>query len=141
MTRQSFPLGVRGIPILVAALLLAVLAGPAAARGGKDDRGEVRVAGACSAGATSKLKLKSRDRGIELEFELDHNRIGATWRVAIVHERRVAWRGTARTLAPSGSFEIDRRLVDLRGSDTVTVRAWGPAGLTCRATTSLPDAT
>jgi hypothetical protein len=117
-----------------------VLVDGAAARDAKDGRGEVRVGGSCGAGATSKLKLKSRDGGIELEFDVDHNRAGTQWRVAIVHERRVAWRGTVRTSGSSGSLSVERRLPDLLGSDTVTARAWGPAGVTCRATATLPVA-
>lgn len=145
MTRPSQVPGVRCAPPLriVAAMVLAlgsmlVLADSAFARDGKDGRGEVRVAGSCSGGATSKLKLKSRDGGIELEFEVDHNRVGAPWRVAIVHERRVAWRGAAKASGPSGSFHVERRLPDLLGTDTVTARAWGPLGVTCRATATLP---
>ena len=115
-----------------------VAAPDAVARGGKDGRGEVRVVGSCSAAATSKLKLKARDGSIELEFEVDHNRAGSQWRVAIVHERRVAWKGAARTSGPSGAFSVDRRVPDLLGPDTVTARAWGPAGVTCRATATLP---
>jgi hypothetical protein len=115
-----------------------LLADGALARDGKDGRPEVRVAGSCSARATSKLRLRSRDGGIELEFEVDHNRVGTPWRVAIVHERRVAWRGAARTSGPSGSFAVSRTLPDLVGPDTVVARAWGPAGITCRATATLP---
>jgi hypothetical protein len=145
MTRFSQVSGVRcATPLrLVAAMVLAlgsalVVVEGAIARDGKDGRGEVRVAGSCSAGVTSKLKLKSRDGGIELGFEVDHNRAGALWRVAIVHERRVVWRGAAKTSGPSGSFDVERRLPDLVGTDTVTARAWGPAGVTCRATATLP---
>jgi hypothetical protein len=124
--------------VCVAGLCLALLvAAPALAKDG-DGRAEIRVAGSCTARATSKLKLKSRDGVLELEFEVDHNRSGTLWRVAIVHERRVAWRGAARTSGPSGSFAIERRIPDLRGPDTVTARAWGPNGITCRATATLP---
>lgn len=124
---------------LVACCAALLVTGTALAKDG-DGRAEIRVAGSCSARATSKLKLKSRDGIIELEFEVDHNRAGTLWRVAIVHERRVAWRGTARTSGPSGSFAVDRRIADLRGPDTVTARAWGPTGITCRATATLPGA-
>lgn len=116
------------------------VASAAAASDGKDRRGEVRVSGSCTAAATSKLKLKSRDGGIELEFEVDHDRAGTRWRIAIVHERRVAWRGAATTAGPSGSFSVERRLPDLLGPDTVTARASGPQGVTCRATATLPAA-
>ena len=130
---------------LVATTLLAlgatlVLTDCALARDGKDGRPEVRAAGSCSTGVTSKLRLRSRDGGLEMEFEVDHSRAGTPWRVAIVHERRVTWKGAARTSGPSGSFVVERRLPDLVGSDTVTARAWGPAGITCRATATFPAA-
>lgn len=124
---------------LVAGCAALVVTGAALGKDG-DGRAEIRATGSCTASATSKLKLKSRDGIIELEFEVDHNRAGAVWRVAIVHERRVAWRGSARTSGPSGSFAVQRRIADLRGPDTVTARAWGPNGITCRATATLPGA-
>ena len=86
---------------------------------------------------TSKLKVKADDGLLEVEFEVDQNRAGVLWRVALVHERRVAWKGTARTAGPSGSFEVRRLLRDLPGRDSVTARAWGPSGLTCQAQASL----
>ena len=126
--------------------LALVLAGPTAALakgggggggGGGGDRPEVRVAGSCGRGATSKLKLKARDGVIEAEFEV-HGRAGATWRVAFVQEARIVWRGRARTLGPSHSFSIERRISDYPGPDQVTARAVGPRGITCQATATLP---
>jgi hypothetical protein len=59
------------------------------------------------------------------------------WRIAVVHEQRVAYRATRRTTRGDDSFELERRLVDLRGSDTVVVHAWGPGGAGCRASATL----
>ena len=105
----------------------------------KDGRGEVRVAGVCGSGATSKLRLKSEDDGIELRFEVDHSRAGVLWRVVLVHERRIAWKGSVRTTRPSGSFQVRRTVQDLAGADAVSARALGPGGLVCRAAAVLPD--
>jgi hypothetical protein len=138
------------IAILAAAASLA-LVGPGAAlakggdddggggsgRGGGGDRPEVRVAGSCGRGATSKLKLKADDGQIEAEFEV-HGRSGAKWRVVFVQENRIAWRGSARTSGSSRSFSIERRLSDYAGPDHVTARAVGPRGITCQATATLP---
>jgi hypothetical protein len=116
----------------------AVLASPVAARGG-GDRNEVRVAGVCGTGATSKVRLRQRDGGdLEVRFEVEHTRSGQSWRVALVRERRVVWRGQART--QNGSFEIERRLPDFNGADQITARAVGPRGLTCTASATLPGA-
>lgn len=107
-------------------------------RGGDGRPNEVRVTGTCGKGATSKLKLKQDDNGIEVEFEADHNRARERWRVVIVREGHVVWRGRARTHAPSGSFTVRRQISDLSGADRVTARAIGPRGITCVASAILP---
>ncbi|MEA2613829.1 MAG: hypothetical protein QOI52_1788 [Chloroflexota bacterium] len=125
----------------VCVLALTLLCGPVPASakhgGGDDGRREARVAGACSAGATSKLRLRSRDGAISVEFEVNRRRGGERWRVVLVHERRVAWRSTIRTKGSSGSFRIRRSLDDYDGPDEVTARASGPRGLTCEASATL----
>lgn len=126
--------------LLIVLLLLALSAGTAAARGvggGGDD--EVRVAGVCARGATSSLRVRARDEGIEIRFALRQARGSGVWRITVVHESRVTSRLTRRITRSDDSFEIRRLLPDLRGSDTIVVHAWGPAGLGCRATTTLPD--
>jgi hypothetical protein len=126
------------------AAILAVVAlggaSPAGARDGDDDDGrrEARVEGTCAKGASSKLRLRSRDGTISVEFEVKRSRRGERWRVVLVHERRVAWRGTVRTHRSSGgSFRLRRTLPDLDGSDRVKLRASGPRGLTCEASATL----
>ena len=112
----------------------------ACAAAAKDGGGEVRSPGVCGRAADSELRLKTSDRGIEVRFEIDHIRAGVAWRVAVVHERRVAWKGSAKAPAASRSFEVRRTVPDLPGADTVTATAWGPGGLVCRATATLPAA-
>lgn len=114
-------------------------ASPATAKGDDHgDRREARVAGTCGRGATSKLRLRSRDGAISVEFEVRQHRAGDTWRVVLVHERRVEWRGTARTHGSSGSFRVRRTLDDFDGPDQVTAQASGPHGITCQASATLP---
>jgi hypothetical protein len=131
------------LPVALAAVLLALaLLGPASAlarggHGGGGNRPEIRVAGACGRGASSTLKLKADDGAIEAEFEV-HGRSRGRWRVVLVQERRVAWRGRARTRGASRSFSVERRLSDYAGADQVMARAVGPRGLTCTATATLP---
>ncbi|MEA2195331.1 MAG: hypothetical protein QOG42_1765 [Solirubrobacteraceae bacterium] len=122
------------------AAVIALLAGaaPAAARdGGDDGRREARVGGTCGKGASSKLRLRSRDGEISVEFDLSRSRRGESWRVVLVHERRVAWRASLRTPRSGGSLRLRRTLPDLDGSDRVSVRAAGPRGLTCEASALL----
>lgn len=127
---------VRSCAVLaITVALLAAGAAPASAR--DDDRREARVAGTCGKGASSKLRLRSRDGEIRVEFEVRRNRRGERWRVVLVHERRVVWRGSVRTSRSRGSFRVRRTLRDLRGSDRVKVRASGPRGVTCAAAATL----
>jgi hypothetical protein len=126
-------------PLLAAVAAALLLAAGSQASVAKDGHGEVRVAGVCGNGAAATLRLRSRDDGIELRFEVDESRAGVAWRVVLVHERRIAWRGAARTARAGGSFEVRRTLPDLPGADAVTARAWGPRGIVCRADATLPE--
>ena len=124
-------------PVALALIGMALALGaPSPALAGGDDR-DVRVEGNCGRGATSKLRLTARHGAIRVEFELGSDRGGQRWRVILVHERRVAWRGRARTRSGSRSFRIRRAIPDLEGADQVTVRASGTAGNTCAATALL----
>jgi hypothetical protein len=129
------------IRFVTVAITLAILfAQTAAARAGDDGRDERRVAGTCVGGAVSTLRLKADDDQIEVRFEVTHTRPGLVWRLALVHERRVAWKGEARAnRRHRRSLELRRLLPDLEGADTVTARAWGPRGITCQATVTLTD--
>ena len=97
----------------------------------------MQVAGTCGRGATSSLRLRGRDGGIELRFRLRQTRGQGLWRLAVVHEQRVASRATKRTTRTDDSLELRRMLPNLPGTDTVVVHAWGPRGLGCRATATL----
>ena len=116
----------------VAALAVPVaLAGSASASGGGDDR--VERSGSCSGSTDWKLKAKPDDGRLEVEGEIDSNRNGQTWNWVIRHNGAIAARGQARTTAPSGSFEVERRLANLAGVDTFVFRATNPAsGEVCR---------
>ncbi len=126
--------------LALALLLFALSAGAAQARG--DDHGggggDVRVAGICGRGATSSLRVRSDDGRIEMRFRLEQRRGRGVWRITVVHEQRVTSRATRRTTRSDRSFELRRRVADLPGSDTVALHAWGPRGLGCRATATLP---
>lgn len=119
-------------PLLIAAALLAA-ALPVAASAKDGDGDEVRVAAVCGGSVTGELRMKADDDGIELRFKLRRSRSGSVWRITLVHERRIAWKGTTKTSGSSGSFELRRTLQDFSGADAVSVRALGPRGLVCRA--------
>jgi hypothetical protein len=121
--------------VLLVLLMLAFSAGAAHARDG--DGGDVSVVGSCGRGATSWLRVRERDQAIEVRFRLRQTRGRGVWRIAIVHENRVAFRATKRTTRSDDSLELRRMLPDLPGSDSVVVHAWGPRGLGCRAAATL----
>jgi hypothetical protein len=137
------------VPALTVAAAALVVAGsaPALARGGPGPggggggggggRAEVRSAGTCGTGAASSLRLRSRDGSIRSEFWV-HGRASSTWRVTIVHERVVAWRGKRRTAGPSHDFNLSYYVPDYSGADLVTARATGPRGIVCSASATLP---
>jgi hypothetical protein len=121
-------LTVRARLTLIASLVSLALAAPAPALAH-----DVRVSGHCGRGASSQLRLSAHDGAIRVEFELRGRRGGERWRVVLVHERRVRWRGRARTRSGSHSFRVRRSVPDFSGADQVTVRASGPRGNTCVA--------
>jgi hypothetical protein len=139
--------GVRHRPLplaLAAAVVVTALpaarppaAGARHGRDGRDGRDEVRVAGACGGGLTSRLRVKADDGALEVELEVEHARRGSAWRLTLVQEGRVVWRGRAR--ADGGRrVRAERRLRDLAGADRIRAHASGPGGLTCRAAATLP---
>ena len=96
--------------------------------------GDVLVRGTCTKASASKLKLSEEDGRIEVEFEVDQNRIGVRWVVVLRRPSTVLVRTTRVTRAPSGSFELRRVVADLAGRDRITARATSPSGEVCRAT-------
>ena len=122
----------RSLPLAAILLALALPLPAAVAKGGGDDRDR----GSCGRGATSELRVQDQGDGLRMRFRVDTRRGGQSWRVVVTQERRVVLRSRARTSA-GGAFRLERRLRDLAGSDTVSVRASGPNGLTCNASVTL----
>ena len=121
--------------ISVPAIAVAALSVPAHASGDDDDR--VERTGSCTGGTDWKIKAKSDDGRIEVEAEIDSNRVGQTWNWRFRHNGAVFARGTATTKAPSGSFEVERKPANLAGTDSFVFRAVNPSsGEVCRATIS-----
>lgn len=111
-------------PALAGIVTVVTLGGlvAAPAHAGDDDR--VIKRGSCVGGpAVWKLKVQSDDGRLEVEAEVDSNRRGQVWRWSIRHNGSLSRRGTATTVGASGSFSIERRLVDLAGTDRIVFRA------------------
>ena len=111
-----------------ATMLLAAVAGPVAA----NDSDVIRT-GSCSGNSDWKLKGGIDDGRIDVEFEVDQNRIGQTWSVRLKDNGEVFFRARRITQAPSGSFEVSRRTANRPGSDRIVGFARNVnSGETCR---------
>ena len=104
----------------VAALLTLSVAGAAPALA-KD--GDVIRRGACSGASDWKLKLSPEDGKIEVEYEVDSNRVGQTWQVRIVKNGNVIFRGSRETRGASGSFTVRLVTGNTAGDDVFRARA------------------
>ena len=125
----------------IAALTISTLAltgltiAPAVA--GDDNDNRVERNGSCSAGTEWKIKAKADDGRIEVEAEIDSNKVGQSWSWKFKDNGTVFATGTSTTTAPSGSFEVERKPANQAGTDNFVFRAVHPkSGEVCRATVS-----
>ena len=131
--------GLRAFAPLTAIALVA-LALPIAARADEGDgsSSEARIELSCSANSSVRLRVRTRDDdALRIDLDVRTPVRGASWNVVMVHERRLVFRIQRRTGGSSGSFSLRRTIPDWPGRDTVTVRATGPRGETCRATATV----
>ncbi len=120
------------VSVLVAlASALCVLSAAPAQAG--DDR--IIRTGSCTGSADWKVKAKTDDGRIEFEGEVDSNRNGQVWNWKIKHNGTVSYQGQATTVAPSGSFDVERLMVNLAGTDSFVFRAvHNASGQVCKGT-------
>ena len=128
MKKWSIGIGAVSLVLAVAALAVA----PASMA----KRGDVRVPGTCTGASTSKLKLSDEDGRIEVEFEVDQNRNGVRWTVAIFQNGKRIARMTRLTRPPSGSFEARIVAPNRPGRDAFRARAVTRSGEVCVARAS-----
>ena len=123
--------------IALAALVAVVALTAAMPAAAKSDKEVMRV-GNCTGSADWKLKLDFDDGRIETEFEVDQNRNGQPWRVVLKRDGNRFFRGIRTTRAPSGSFEVERRVRNGAGRDRIVARAVNlRSGQVCRAAASI----
>jgi hypothetical protein len=86
-----------------------------------------------------KLKLSPENGRIEVEFEVDSNRVGQTWNVSMRHNGVLFFQGARVTQAPSGSFTVRRVVNNLAGDDRIVGRAVNArTGEVCRGVATFP---
>jgi hypothetical protein len=105
---------------LTGALAAMLLAGAPAA-GAKD--GDIIRQGSCSGATDWKLKLSPENGRIEVEFEVDQNKVGRRWTVALKRNGVRFFKGPRVTHGPSGSFELRRVAKNGRGPDRFVAKA------------------
>ncbi len=119
---------------LLTGLLLGAVA-PAEASGGGP---RVETRGTCTKSTVWKVKAKEDDSRIEVEGEVDSNKNGQVWSWKMRHNGSISAKGQATTKAPSGSFSVERRMVDLTGPDSFVFRAVNAkTGEVCRGSVTL----
>ena len=136
-SRTSVRTSVRtaALTLSAAALGLSALAASPAVASGDDDA--VQRSGSCSAGTEWKIKAKADDGRIEVEAEIDSNKVGQSWSWKFKDNGAVFATGTSTTTGPSGSFEVERKPANQAGTDSFVFRAVNPkSGEVCRATVS-----
>jgi hypothetical protein len=106
------------ITAIFGVLVLGGTALPALARAG-----DVIRTGACSGRSDWKLKLREDNGRIELEYEVDQNRVGDVWRVRIRHNGDLVFAARRTTKAPSGSFTVRLLQRNRLGDDVFRGRA------------------
>jgi hypothetical protein len=79
--------------------------------------------GGCGGASTWKLKLSPENRRIEVEFEVDQNKVGRRWKVVLRKDGARFFRGVRETTGPSGSFELRRVTGNGRGPDEFVAKA------------------
>jgi hypothetical protein len=84
---------------------------------------EVIRTGSCSASSDWKLKLKPDNSALEVEFEVDQNVSGDTWKVRMRHDGVRFFKGNRTTSGASGSFDISVRELDNAGTDSFVAKA------------------
>ncbi len=114
----------------IASVIAVASMAPLPAALAKDGR-DVIVRSRCTDNSSAKLKLSPENGKIEVEFEVDQNRNGVSWRWSLGRPGVTVSKGSAVTRAPSGSFSVRRLLNNKSGTDVITARATRANGAVC----------
>ena len=126
----------RIVRVALAGAIAGTLVGGAAPAFAKD--GDVIRTGSCSGSTDWKLKLSPEDGKIEVEYEVDSNKVGQNWRVKLFENGDRIFRGTKTTQGASGSFTVRTLAKNTAGSDSFRAHARNLAtGETCGGAASI----
>ena len=125
----------RLIRVMIAGVLVFTVAGTTNAFA-KD--GDVVRQGSCSGSSDWKLKLSPENGKIEVEYEVDSNKVGQTWSVRLFENGNRIFAGKRVTKAPSGSFTVRVLGKNTAGTDSFRARASNAAtGEVCGGSASI----
>ena len=125
----------RLIRVMIAGVLVFTVAGTTNAFA-KD--GDVIRQGSCSGSSDWKLKLSPDNGKIEVEYEVDSNKVGQHWRVKLFENGNRIFRGIKTTHGASGSFTVRTLAKNTVGSDSFRARARNHrSGEVCGGTASI----
>lgn len=100
--------------------------------------GDVIRRGGCSVSSDWKLKLSPENGKIEVEYEVDSNKVGQNWRVKLFENGNRIFRGTRTTQGASGSFTVRVLANNTAGSDSFRAHALNLGnGETCGGAASI----
>jgi hypothetical protein len=133
------------IPAVLAAVAIA-LAVPAPGAASDDEEGNESVTRVSCMGGTAELRLETQDdeegdddigiaegdSWIDVELLVRVRRPVAVWRLVLLHERRIVYRGTRRSVGSGYSLRYMRRVPEWLGRQTVVARLATSSGRTCR---------
>lgn len=121
-------------PTRTAAALVLALSGTMMVAGTAQANDDDKIRrGSCEGSTDWKIKAKPDDGRIEVEGEIDSNQAGQQWQWVLKHNGSVSDRGTRQTTGRSGSFSVERKTVNARGTDHFTFRAQRGSGEVCVA--------
>jgi hypothetical protein len=125
----------RLIRIAMAGVLLFTVAGTTSAFA--KSGGVVRTGG-CSGSSDWKLKLSPDNGKIEVEYEVDSNKVGQHWRVKLFENGNRIFKGTKTTQGASGSFTVRTLAKNTAGTDSFKAHALNLGnGETCGGAASI----
>ena len=116
ISKKGFRVTAAGV---VALAVVATGATSAEAKG----REVIRSGGCDNSSATWKLKAKSDDGKIEVEFQVDSNRAGQTWSVRMGDNGHRFYTDSKTTAGASGAFTVRRLIANRAGTDQIRARA------------------
>jgi hypothetical protein len=133
------------IPAALAAVAIA-LAVPSPGAASDDEEGNESITRVSCMGGTAELRLEAEDdeehegdigigegdSGIAVELRVRVRRPVFSWRLVLLHERRIVYRGTRRSIGSGYSLRYARRVPEWLGRQTVVARLATASGRTCR---------